>query len=140
MDSIRERALAAHEARQRKYADEAAVRRDKNGEVLQRLLKEIGIDAEPVGDTVEIDGLTFVWQGSLSHGSGIAIRYNCPDCGQVDYREIKSLADIGAFLQKPPTHYGCPATTKHVPTVGELLEELIRDIVREELEYLRLEE
>jgi hypothetical protein len=113
-----------------------------------RLLGEIGIAAEEAEIMGEFryskEGI--ILENTYRHSNyGIGDRYisivqPCTHCGKDIADQVTSLAGIGAALEAGPKMFGIHADGKCLnppappePTIGERLEEIVREIAREEI-------
>ena len=73
------------------------------------LLEALGLQVEPTGPTIEVDGMTFTIladeQGHTEqslHVVGV-----CPECGRRTYATFSNLVELGAVLSNPPRCATC---------------------------------
>ena len=147
--SLRERALAAHEAMlDERRRDDEAVERDEEAtkvERLQELLWDVlQISATPTSNEYRMDGIVFhVGYDAFDYEWYLYISQDCPLCdgNRISY-PVKSLADLGAALSgslwRSHEHYyedgsdaadATPAPPVAPPTIEEQLLAALRAFV-----------
>jgi hypothetical protein len=117
----KERALQAAEKHR------ATVKADQVGYLKQRVKQMLGVECEPEGERVTIDGVTFGLANALYGDAHLAVEGRCRKCGRlVPSRPLWNLTDVGQMIEHfEPGEHDCPYAT----TPEQRLISALRDIV-----------
>lgn len=76
-----------------------------------RLGDALGLQVEPLGPTLEVDGLTFtILSDDANHADDdLHVVGVCPTCSRRTYNAFSSLVELGAVLTNPPRCSVCLA-------------------------------
>lgn len=130
-NSLPARAIAEYEAKKQENDDRE--NRRLAAVLKGRMKNALGLDVEPAGPSVTVDGVTFFLTPHYSNGpqDALTIETACARCGRrVFSRGINSLEDLGAVLKGEHiiNHY---CAKEEPESVGDRLLDAIIEAVRE---------